>query len=70
MKNLGEFLGLATGGFASISSITAFTNFRWYEFVFILFWVSIWAIVGGILGTIIQDTIAKLFGKWNGKKTQ
>jgi len=70
MKNLGEIIGLASGGFASISTITAFTNFRWWELVFILFWVFVWAIIGGILGTILQDSIVKLYAKWNGKKTQ
>jgi len=68
MKNIGETLGLATGGLASISSITAFTNFRWWELVFILFWVLVWAIIGGVVGTIIQESIVKYYNQWNGKK--
>ena len=68
MKNLGEILGLAIGGFGSISTITAFTNFRWWELLFILFWVLVWAIIGGIIGIFIQESVVKLYEKWNGKK--
>jgi len=68
MKNIGENIGLATGGFAGVSTITGFTNFTWWELIFILFWVLVWAIIGGVVGMAIQESIVKLTKKWNGKK--
>ena len=68
MKNLGEILGLITGGVSGVSTITSFTNFKLWEILFILFWVLILSIIGGMIGIIIQESIVKLYEKWNGKK--
>ena len=70
MKNIGEILGLIGGGTAGVSLVASFSRYSWWELVFIFAWLLIWALFGGAIGMLIDESIKSAKEEWNGKRTQ
>lgn len=70
MKDAGIYLGSVSGTVTTWAAMGDISGFSWWQWILIGFYYLLVAIVGGVVGMAIQDTILKTKEKWIGEKRE
>ena len=67
---VGYYTGMAITTITGVHVVIEPHKYEWWAIILLGFFVLACAIIGGIIGAIIQDAIAKTYIQWIGKKKQ
>lgn len=67
---VGYYTGMAITTITGVHVVIEPHKYEWWAVVLLGFFVLGCAIIGGVIGAIIQDTIYKTYSQWIGKKKQ
>jgi len=69
-SDLGYYIGMGVTTITGVQVVIEPNKYEWWAIMLLGFFVLACAIIGGILGAIIQDSISNFYKEWNGRKKQ
>lgn len=69
-SDLGYYIGMGVTTITGVHVVIEPHKYEWWGVVLLGFFVLACAIIGGVIGAIIQDSISKTHQQWIGRKKQ
>ncbi len=66
--DIGYYIGMSITAVTGAHTFIDLNKDKWWMVVLVAIGILFYSLIFGMIGSIIQDTISKIYEKWNGKK--